>query len=65
VLGKVHTATNRPSAFNSFHDLRVTQVIPKASQVISSTSSFKTNSIFSLDFIFSTQEFSALKVSFL
>jgi hypothetical protein len=65
VFGSVHTATKIQSAFNCFHDLRVTQVIPKASQVISAISSFRTSSIFSLDFAFSTQESSALKVSLL
>jgi hypothetical protein len=64
-FGIVPTATNIQSAFNCFPDLRVAHVIHKASQVISSTSSFNTNSIFSLFLACSTQEFSALKVSLL
>jgi hypothetical protein len=65
VFGIVQTATNIQSAFNCFPDFNLTQVIHNASQTISSTSSFKTNSIFSLFFACSIQEFSALKVSFL
>jgi hypothetical protein len=64
-FGIVPTATNIPSAFNSFPDFKVTHVIPKVSPVISSTSSFNTNSILSLFLACSTQESSALKVSFL
>jgi hypothetical protein len=64
-FGIDHTATNIQSAFNCFHDLRVTHVIHKASHVISSTSSFRTSSIFSVAFILSIQESSALKVSLL
>gem|GEM_PF-4535138 len=65
VFGSVQTATNIPSAFNSLPDFNLTQVIPRVSQTISSTSSFKTIAIFSLLIALSTQEVSALKVSFL
>jgi len=65
VFGIVQIATNIQSAFRVFHDLRVTHVIHKASHVISATSSFKTSSIFSFSFIFSTQESSALNSSLL
>jgi len=65
VFGKVPIATNIQLASIVFPDLSFTQVIQSRSQVISSTSSFRTNSIFSFAFTFSTQESSALKVSLL
>jgi hypothetical protein len=65
VFGVVQIATNIHSAFSSFPDLSLTQVIPRAFQTISSTDSFNTSSIFSFSFNFSTQESSALKVSLL
>jgi hypothetical protein len=65
VFGRVPTATNIPSDFNSFHDFNLTHVIPRVSHSISSTSSFKTISIFSLLFAISTHESSALNVSLL
>jgi hypothetical protein len=64
-FGIVQTATKIQSAFKVFPDFKITPVIHKASPVISSTSSFVTNSIFSLALAFSTQIFSALKVSLL
>jgi len=65
VFGRVPIATNIQSALISFHDFNFTQVIQSTSHTISSTSSFKTSSIFSLALAFSTQESSALKVSLL
>jgi hypothetical protein len=65
VFGKVQIATNIQSALSSFPDFNLTHVIHIISQIISSTSSFKTSSIFSFALAFSTQESSALKVSLL
>jgi hypothetical protein len=65
VFGIVQTAINIQVAFNLFPDFRLTHVIHSASHTISSTSSFKTNSILSFCFIFSTQISSALNVSLL
>jgi hypothetical protein len=64
VFGVVHTATKIQSALRVFHDFRITSFI-NIFQVISSTSSFNTSSIFSVSFTLSTQESSALKVSLL
>jgi len=64
-LGNVPTATKIQSAFKVFPDFKVTQVIHKASPVISSTSSFVTNSILELALALSIQIFSALKVPLL
>jgi hypothetical protein len=60
VFGEVQTATNIQSDLTSFQDFSLTQVIQSLSQTISSTSSFKINSIFSLFFACSIQVFSAL-----
>jgi len=65
VFGSEPIATNIQLASRVFPDLSFTQVIQSTSQVISPTSSFRTNSIFPFAFTFSTQESSALKVSLL
>jgi hypothetical protein len=62
VSGSDQIATNIPSAFRDFHDLSLTSsinIVPDTS----STSSFNTSSIFSLDFICHIHMSSALKVS--
>jgi len=64
VFGIVQTATNIQSALRVFQLFKIissTNIDP----VISSTSSFKTNSILSFSLAFSIQESSALKVSLL
>jgi hypothetical protein len=64
-FGIVPTATKIQSALRVFPDFKVAQVIHITSQVISSTSSFNTNSIFSFSLALSIQESSALNVSLL